>query len=100
MRVTLSHKQYVELVRRGEPPEYPVSTTGAASQLRSRFYDANVDILIYLCRKGKVSPARDGRNRQWTAEDINQAAQALDEQCAYTPNAAMNIALGISSVKY
>lgn len=63
---------------------YPISTQAAVSELRCRFIDADVSGLHYLRDRGTCRPKKEGRDVQWSREDIDRAAEALASQGRYT----------------
>lgn len=107
MRYSLSRKDYNELmilghgemhfglrsedVPNGEQQRYldeayPTSTEGASSELRTRGLDARPAVLEYLIKKGVIPvPRGEGRNRQWSAADIDRVADYMDREGMFTP---------------
>lgn len=66
--------------------EYPKPTGAAVTELRSRGYDARVPQLDYLVRRGTIPhPGGEGRNRLWSAESIDAAADYFEREQIYTP---------------
>jgi len=63
---------------------YPKTTLGACRELQIRGLAATVPALNYLIRRGLVRPARTGRNYQWFPEQIDRAAEYLDQQEEWT----------------
>lgn len=100
MSVILSREAYLEFRRFGMGDDYPKSTEQASSELRTRGCDSNVPALNYLIKQGKVQPVRKGRNYEWSAADIDQAAQVFEALGALTPEAHAFIWLGIHADVY
>lgn len=100
MAITLSRKGYSLYGNAGTPDCYPKSTALAAAELRSRGFDAPVPTLNYLIKQGIVAPKRDGRNYDWTPDDIDQAAAYFDEKSAYSAFGHTNRTLGIDAEQY
>jgi hypothetical protein len=97
MSITLSRKEYVELVLFGFPDEYPKNTQQSVRELRSMGYDATETRLNYYIKRRHAGPGTDGgRNLKWYPKDIDAAAKVLAEEGHFTPEAMMNNLLGIS----
>lgn len=110
MRYGLRREDYNELMILGPegmklPPrqraeiiakEYPKSTPQAAAELRSRGLDADPAALDYLIKKGAIpAPGGEGRNREWSPEHIDAAAEYLDGQGKYVPGAVARMFFNI-----
>ena len=67
--------------------EYPKATAAAAAELRARGLDTDPAGLDYLIKKGRIPEPTGGtgRNRRWTREDIDRAADYLDREQIYVP---------------
>jgi hypothetical protein len=66
--------------------QYPTTTAGAATELRTRGLDANPGVLGYLVETEKVpQPASGLRGFAWTPGDIDRAAAVLDGEARRTP---------------
>lgn len=100
MSVILSREAYLEFRCFGMGDDYPKSTEQASSELRTRGCDSSVPALNYLIKQGRVQPKRSGRNYEWSADDIDQAAQVLEEQGALTPQAHAFLWHGIHADVY
>ena len=100
MSVILSRAAYLKFRCAGNRDAYPKSTEHASSELRTRGCDSNVPALNYLIKQGRVQPNRNGRNYEWSAEDIDQAALAFEEQRALTPQAYAFLWHGIHADVY
>jgi len=99
VNATLNREEYEAVICRGQPDEYPKNTEQAATELRTRGYDARPQSLDYLIRKGEVAPDREGRNYEWQPEDVDQAADSLAAEEAFTSRTWCNIELGISAAQ-
>lgn len=100
MGLILGREAYLEFMCFGMPDEYPKSTEQAAQELRARGGDASVPALNYLIKQQRVAPVRNGRNYEWHPEHIDQVAQMLDEQAAYTRPFIVFEQLGINSEEF
>lgn len=100
MSVILSREAYLEFRCFGMGDDYPKSTEQASSELRTRGCDSNVPALNYLIKQGRVQPNRNGRNYEWSADDIDQAARVFEEQGALTPQAHAFLWHGIHADVY
>jgi hypothetical protein len=100
MSVILSREAYLEFRCFGMGDDYPKSTEQASSELRTRGCDSNVPALNYLIKRGRVQPNRNGRNYEWSADDIDQAARVFEEQGALTPQAHAFLWHGIHADVY
>jgi hypothetical protein len=63
---------------------YPKTTLGACRELQVRGLNASVPALNDLIRRRLVRPPRAGRNYQWFPEQIDWAAEYLDQQEEWT----------------
>ena len=81
--------------------EYPKSTEAAALELRSRGIDADAAKLDYLIKKGAIAAPSggSGRNRRWTAGDIDRAYERLESGGAYVPGAVARMVLNIDAAQ-
>jgi hypothetical protein len=100
MSEVLSRKAYQQYKCFGRVSDYPKSTEEAASELRTRGCDATVPALNYLIKQGRIKPKRQGRNYEWSASNIDQAASHFEEQEALTPQAHALQWLGIDADIY
>ncbi len=100
MSVILSREAYLEFRCFGMGDDYPKSTEQASSELWTRGCDSNVTALNYLIKQGRVQPNRNGRNYEWSADDIDQAARVFEEQGALTPQAHAFLWHGIQADVY
>jgi hypothetical protein len=82
--VGMSRGEY-DRIRKGR--QYPANIGAAADELRQRGYDANVDTLNYLIRKGVIDEAPEGPRSQpsWTKKRIDQAAKWMEQNGWYSP---------------
>lgn len=67
--------------------EYPTNIGAAVDELRQRGYDARVDTLNYLIRKGVVDEAAEGPRSlpSWTKKRIDQVARWMEQQQMFSP---------------
>ena len=100
MSVILSREAYLEFRCFGMGDDYPKSTEQASSELRTRGCDSNVPALNYLIKQGRVQPNRNGRNYEWSGDDIDHAARVFEEQGALTPQAHAFLWHGIHADVY
>lgn len=100
MSVILSREAYLEFRCGGRGEDYPKSTEQASSELRTRGCDSSVPALNYLIKQGRVQPNRNGRNYEWSAEDVDQAALVFEEQGALTSQAHSFLWHGIHADSY
>lgn len=100
MSVILSRVAYLEFRCFGIEDDYPKSTEQASNELRTRGCDSSVPALNYLIKQGRVQPSRNGRNYEWSADEIDQAATVFEEQGALTPQANAFLWLGIHADVY
>ena len=77
--------------------EYPKTTEGAVGELRTRGLDTDPAALDYLIKKGRIPEPTGGtgRNRRWTREDIDHAAEHLDREAVYVPGTVMRMFLNL-----
>ena len=76
---------------------YPKTTEGAVGELRTRGLDTDPAALDYLIKKGRIPEPTGGtgRNRRWTREDIDHAAEHLDREAVYVPGTVTRMFLNI-----
>lgn len=110
MQYALERPDYEELFIFPEgqlgPPEvreqilaqvYPKTTEAAVAELRTRGLDTDRAALDYLIKRGRVlePTGGTGRNRRWTREDIDRAAEYLDREAVYVPGTVTRMFLNI-----
>jgi len=76
---------------------YPRTTEAAVGELRTRGLDTDPAALDYLIKKGRIPEPTGGtgRNRRWTREDIEHAAEHLDREAVYVPGTVTRMFLNI-----
>lgn len=79
--------------------EYPKAPAAAVAELRIRGLDVDANTLYRAAVAGKFAapPADDAGNRQWSAANIDAAAEAFLQEGRLTPKAATCLHLGIGA---
>ncbi len=70
---------------------YPKNSSAAAGELRTRGLAVKPETLRHLIRDGVIPDSSrrtgaQGRNRAWTADDLDRVAEILDRERVYTPS--------------
>jgi hypothetical protein len=91
-----ARQQIIDRFKAGlQKAEYPVRSPAAANELKQRGYDVTASRLQYLVKTGEIpSPGVVAKTLMWSAEDIDRAAEYLDENREFTPEAFAAYSMG------